>query len=219
MGGRKLAADRVAAVLELLEAGLNPARAARAAGVSQTSAYNLDRRVRGVGRLEAKRAAAAAGAAERAAARQAAAARVRAVTDALASGMDPRQAAQAAGVSTTFAYQLDRKMGGVYRPPGVTYSHRYLDREERYEIARLREGGCTCGRSRGRVGRPRRSPGSWPATPTPGPAGISPSGRTGWPGTGSGGRSVEAGPRPGAAGAGAAAAATGGTRRSRSAGG
>ncbi len=44
------AADRVAAVLELLEAGLNPARAARAAGVSQTLAYNLDRRVRGVGR-------------------------------------------------------------------------------------------------------------------------------------------------------------------------
>ena len=58
MGGRKLAADRVAAVLELLEAGLNPARAARAAGVSQTLAYNLDRRVRGVGLLEAKRAAA-----------------------------------------------------------------------------------------------------------------------------------------------------------------
>ena len=62
MGGRKLAADRVAAVLELLEAGLSPNRAGPAAGVSRTVAYNLDRRVRGVGRLEAKRAAAAAGA-------------------------------------------------------------------------------------------------------------------------------------------------------------
>ena len=153
MGGRKLAADRVAAVLELLEAGLNPARAARAAGVSQTLAYNLDRRVRGVGRLEAKRAAAAAGAAERAAARQAAAARVRALTDLLAAGMGPGQAGPAAGVSKTFAYQLDRKMGGVYRPPGTTYSDRYLDREERYEIARLREGGCSVREVARRTGR------------------------------------------------------------------
>jgi IS30 family transposase len=34
-------------------------------------------------------------------------------------------------------------MGGVYRPPAATYSDRYLDREERYEIARLRESGLT----------------------------------------------------------------------------
>jgi IS30 family transposase len=30
-------------------------------------------------------------------------------------------------------------MGGVYRPPDVTYSARYLSREERYELARLHE--------------------------------------------------------------------------------
>jgi transposase, IS30 family len=34
-------------------------------------------------------------------------------------------------------------MGGVHRPPSVTYSARYLDREERYEIARLREAGLS----------------------------------------------------------------------------
>ena len=141
MGGRKLAPERVAAVLEHLAAGLNPVRAARAAGVSQTLAYDLDRKVAGVGRLAAKRAAAARRAAERAARQRAAAGRVRALTGLLAAGMSPNRAGPAAGVSRTFAYQLHRKMGGVYRPPGTTYSARYLDREERYEIARLREAG------------------------------------------------------------------------------
>ena len=141
MGGRKLSPERLAVVLEQLAAGLNPVRAARAAGVSQTLTYDLDRKVRGVGRLEAKRAAAARRVAERAARQQAAADRVRAVTDLMAAGMSPNQAGPAAGVSKTFAYRLHHKMGGVYRPPGTTYSDRYLDREERHEIARLREAG------------------------------------------------------------------------------
>ena len=51
--------------------------------------------------------------------------RVRLVVDHLAAGLNPGQAARAAGVSKTFAYDLHRKMGGVYRPPGVTYSDRY----------------------------------------------------------------------------------------------
>jgi transposase, IS30 family len=67
--------------------------------------------------------------------------RVRLVLDHLAAGLNPRQAARAAGVSHGFAYGLHHKMGGVYRPPGVTYSARYLDREERYELARLRGAG------------------------------------------------------------------------------
>ena len=67
--------------------------------------------------------------------------RVRLVLDHLAAGMNPLRAARAAGVSHGFAYQLHHKMGGVYRPPGTTYSDRYLDREERYEIARLRGSG------------------------------------------------------------------------------
>jgi len=66
-----------------------------------------------------------------------AAEKVRAVLDCLAAGMNPLEASRAAGVSKTFAYDLRKKMGGVVRPPAVTYSSRYLDRDERYEIARL----------------------------------------------------------------------------------
>ena len=64
--------------------------------------------------------------------------RVRVLLDLLAAGMNPLAAARAAGVSKSFAYDLRNKMGGVCRPPAVTYSARYLDRDERYEIARLR---------------------------------------------------------------------------------
>jgi IS30 family transposase len=79
--------------------------------------------------------------------------RVRAVLDQLAAGCNPRQAAAAAGVSKSFAYQLHHKMGGVYRPPGVAYSDRYLDREERYELARLREAGLSMRQVAVRMGR------------------------------------------------------------------
>jgi len=79
--------------------------------------------------------------------------RVRAVLDALRSGLNPRQAGEAAGVSTQYARNLHRKMGGVYRPPTVSYSARYLDREERYEIARLREEGLSYREVGARVGR------------------------------------------------------------------
>jgi IS30 family transposase len=63
------------------------------------------------------------------------------VLDQLRAGLNPNRAAAAAGVSKSFAYQLNRTIGGVCRPPGTTFSTRYLDREERYEIARLREAG------------------------------------------------------------------------------
>ena len=69
--------------------------------------------------------------------------RVRVLLDHLAAGLSVRRAARRAGVSKSFAYLVHRKMGGVYRPPGTTYSDRYLDREERYEIARLHEAGCS----------------------------------------------------------------------------
>jgi IS30 family transposase len=153
VGGRKLPPELAEAVLGYLASGLNPIQAARAAGVGRTVAYNLDRRVRGVSRLDAKRDAAGRRAAERAARQQAAAGRVRALTDLLAAGMSPYQAGPAAGVSRTFAYGLQHKMGGVYRPPGTTYSDRYLDREERYEIARLRESGCSMREIARRTGR------------------------------------------------------------------
>jgi len=82
-----------------------------------------------------------------------AAERVRVLLGHLAAGLNPRQAARAAGVSRGFAYGLYRTMGGVYRPPGTTYSARYLDREERYEIARLRESGLPVREVARRTGR------------------------------------------------------------------
>jgi transposase, IS30 family len=72
----------------------------------------------------------------------------------LASGMNPAQASRAAGVSLAFSYGLHHKMGGVYRPPGIVYSARYLDREERYELARLREAGLSMRQVAARLGRP-----------------------------------------------------------------
>ena len=147
--------DRVAALRELLAAGMNPNKAARSAGVSKTFAYDLDREIRGVSRLAERRAArqAAAGAAAPRRTRQLPPERVRAVIGALRSGMNPVQAAAAAGVSKTFAYGLDKKMGGVYRPAGTEYSGRYLNRDERYEIARLREAGLSIRAIGGRMGR------------------------------------------------------------------
>jgi IS30 family transposase len=79
--------------------------------------------------------------------------RVQEVLDHLAAGMNPAQASRAAGVSLAFAYGLHHKMGGVYRPPGVTYSARYLDREERYELARLLELGLSKRQVAVRMGR------------------------------------------------------------------
>jgi transposase, IS30 family len=78
---------------------------------------------------------------------------VRATLDALRSGMNPGQAGRAAGVSAEYARQLNKKMGGVYRPPGESYDSRYLDREERYEIARLREAGLSQRQIGARLGR------------------------------------------------------------------
>jgi IS30 family transposase len=155
MGGRGLPPERVQLVLGYLEAGLNPMQAARAAGVSKSLVYRLDRNVRGVSRLAVKREAAARRAAAGAAGpgRALPPERVRALLDQLAAGLNPYQAARAAGVSASFAYRLHHTMGGVYRPPGETYCDRYLDREERYELARLRESGLPMRQIAVRMGR------------------------------------------------------------------
>jgi transposase, IS30 family len=79
--------------------------------------------------------------------------RERAVLDQLAAGLNPSRAARAAGVSASYAYKLHRKMGGVYRPAGTTYCERYLGREERYEIARLRDSGLSIRAVARRMGR------------------------------------------------------------------
>jgi IS30 family transposase len=79
--------------------------------------------------------------------------RVREVLDAMASGLNPRQAARLTGVSATFARNWHHRVGGVYRPPGTTYSDRYLDRDERYELARLIDDGLSMRAVAIRMGR------------------------------------------------------------------
>jgi transposase, IS30 family len=81
-----------------------------------------------------------------------AAERVRVLADRLRAGMNPNRAAAAAGVSKSFAYVLHKKMGGVYRPENTTYSDRYLNRDQRYEIARLREQGLSQRKIAARLG-------------------------------------------------------------------
>jgi len=73
--------------------------------------------------------------------------------DLLAGGMNPLRASAAAGVSRSYAYGVHHKMGGVHRPPEAAYSSRYLDRDERYEIARLREAGLSVRKVAARLGR------------------------------------------------------------------
>jgi transposase, IS30 family len=63
---------------------------------------------------------------------------VRAVWDGLSQGLGPMEVSRRTGVSKSLIYQWHHKVGGVYRPvAAVSYSPRYLDREERYELARL----------------------------------------------------------------------------------
>jgi len=66
--------------------------------------------------------------------------RLRLVSDHLAA-LNPRRAAAAAGVSRSLAYDLNRRLGGVYRPADTTYREPYLSREAWYELARMRDCG------------------------------------------------------------------------------
>jgi len=75
------------------------------------------------------------------------------VVELLRSGLNPMQAARISGVSKSYIYNLHHSLGGVYRPPDVEYSGRYLDREERYELARLLESGCSQREAARRMGR------------------------------------------------------------------
>ena len=154
MAGRGVPPERAEVLLGLLGSGMTPNRAAGIAGVSKSFAYVLDGEAGGAGRLAAKREAAARAAARaaRGHGRKVAPERERALLDHLAAGMTPNQAGPAAGVSKSFAYAVHHKMGGVYRPPGVIYSDRYLDREQRYEMARLRESGLSMRQVAGRLG-------------------------------------------------------------------
>ncbi|HEX2322796.1 MAG TPA: helix-turn-helix domain-containing protein, partial [Streptosporangiaceae bacterium] len=131
MGRSRVSPEQRREVRDLLASGMNPNQAARRAGVSAPVAYRLDQKMTGVARAALGEW------------RSLPPERARRVADLLASGMTLRQAAGIAGVSRGYVCALNKKMGGVYRPPGASYSDRYLDREERYEIARLRESGLT----------------------------------------------------------------------------
>lgn len=137
MGRKRVAAERVGVLLEQLAAGVSLRGAAAAAGMSKSTAYRVFREAVPVPVRP----------------RRVPAERVRLVLDHLAAGLNPRQAARAAGVSRGFAYGLHHKMGGVYRPAGTAYSARFLSREERYELARLREAGLSVRAVAARLGR------------------------------------------------------------------
>ncbi|WP_395659831.1 IS30 family transposase [Nocardioides sp.] len=80
--------------------------------------------------------------------------RRRELLDLLAQGLGPMEVARRTGVSKSHVYLLHHSVGGVYRPADLTYSGRYLDRDERYEIARLRDDGHSVREIGRRVGRP-----------------------------------------------------------------
>ena len=139
MGGHRLPAEKVEAVLGLLAAGMNPNQAAAAAGVSKSSAYTLDRQLHG----GMPRAGRQAGRTDRRLVPAESEERVRGL---LAAGARAPAAAREAGVSPAYAYVLAASMDAVSIRPGQDrpapsgdYCPRYLSRQERYEIARLRE--------------------------------------------------------------------------------
>jgi transposase, IS30 family len=75
------------------------------------------------------------------------------VIELLRSGHNPMGAARVSGVSKSYIYRLHHSLGGVYRPPNVEYSVRYLDRDERYELARLLEADLSQREIADRMGR------------------------------------------------------------------
>jgi len=64
-----------------------------------------------------------------------------AVVDMLAQGWRKVEIVELTGVSHSYVYEIHQTLGGVYRPAESDYDPRYLDREERYELARLSEAG------------------------------------------------------------------------------
>jgi IS30 family transposase len=79
--------------------------------------------------------------------------RRRLVLDLLSQGHKPMEVARRSGVSRSYIYKLHHSLGGVYRPAGAVYSGRYLDRVERYELARLKEAGHSVREIGRRMGR------------------------------------------------------------------
>lgn len=64
-----------------------------------------------------------------------------AIVDMLANGWPKAEIARLTGVSFEHVRRVNLILGGVYRPQDSEYDPRYLDRDERYELARLRDAG------------------------------------------------------------------------------
>lgn len=79
--------------------------------------------------------------------------KVRRVLDLLAQGLPLRQVVAGAGVSMASVGRIKASVGGMLRPALTTYCDRYLDREDRYELARLLEAGCSQAEAARRLGK------------------------------------------------------------------
>ena len=113
--------------------------------------------------------------------------RLRGVLDCLSAGMNPMQVAGVTGVSKSLIYRLHHRLGGVYRPAGTSYSERYLDREQRYELARLREAGLSMRATAQRLGVHASTVSRELARNRNVQTGVfSPNAPNGWPGSGNG---------------------------------
>jgi IS30 family transposase len=77
----------------------------------------------------------------------------RRVFDLLWAGMPSVAVAEVVGVSAPLVRKWRAQVGGVIPAPAQQLSDRYLDREERYEIARLREQGLSIRAVAARIGR------------------------------------------------------------------
>lgn len=73
--------------------------------------------------------------------------------DLLSRGLNPYEVSRRTGVSKSYLYRLHHRLGGVYRPVSAVYSERFLDRDERYEIARLCEQGWSIRGIAAKLGR------------------------------------------------------------------
>ena len=147
--GQRVGPETARLVLELIGSGMSPLRAAGVAGVSFSYAYKLEARVRGVTR----RGVPVPVPAPRRHRGRISAERERAVAGLVASGMSASGAGVVAGVSAGAARRLVDRIGGVCQLPVSPLSDRYLSREERYEIARLREAGLPVRQVAARLGR------------------------------------------------------------------
>jgi IS30 family transposase len=76
-----------------------------------------------------------------------------AIVDMLANGWPKAEIARLTGVSKEHVRRVNITLGGVYRPTNSEYDPRYLDREERHELARLRDAGCSIREIGRRMGR------------------------------------------------------------------